>query len=153
MAVAFDYAKWTTSFPELSGIVEGEAAEYFAQASELFFNNLGWPGSLPQAARLLNLLTAHIAWLFAARDESGRPVTGGTQDPPALVGRITNASEGSVSVQAEWQAGSNASPSQAWFLQSRYGGMYWQATAALRTAIYIPRQTPLPVSAIYPYRR
>lgn len=153
MAVSFDYSQWVTSFPELSAINSGEAAEYFAQASELFFNNQGWPGSLPQAPRLLNLLTAHIAWLFAMRDENGVPTSGGLNPPPSIVGRISNASEGSVSVQAEYDVGSGASPSQAWFLQSRYGAMYWQATASLRQMTYIGRQTPLPSAGGRFFRR
>lgn len=151
MAVTFDYSAWITSFPEMALISEPEASEYFEQAT-LIMSNYGWPSDLPQAQRLFNLLTAHVAWLFAMRNDSGVPMTGGTQPPPAIVGRINSVSEGSVSVQAEYDTGNGGSPSQAWFLQSRYGAMFWQAITALRQFRYIPRQTPLPVSAIFPLR-
>lgn len=152
MAASFNYSAWVVRFPEFSGVIEGEAAGYFEFASKVFFDNMGWPGSLPQASLLLDLLTAHIAWLSAMRDSDGKPSSSGTNMAPATVGRVNSASEGSVSVQTEYDVGSGVSPSQAWFIQTRYGAMFWQATANLRSATYIPRQTPLPTSAIRPWR-
>ena len=75
---------------------------------------------------MLNLLTAHLAQLFAPLP-TGQPASG-------LVGRITSASEGSVSVSAEFPA----SPAAAWFLQTAYGAAFWQMSAPFRTARYLP---------------
>ncbi|MFT8852533.1 DUF4054 domain-containing protein [Acetobacter orientalis] len=54
---------------------------------------------------------------------------------PVLVGRITTARMGSLSVQAD--AGPVAG-SQAWWLQTPYGAVFWAATTSLRTALYVP---------------
>src|SRR5271156_4011669 len=56
--------------------------------------------------------------------------------PLGIVGRINTASEGDVSVAAEWQAPPNAN--QAYFVQTKYGADYWTMTARYRTAIFIP---------------
>jgi hypothetical protein len=68
---------------------------------------------------------AHIAKLNA-------PIGG---DPPSgLVGRISNASEGSVSVGVAYPEVAGAE----WFNQTRYGAMFWQATKQYRMAQYFP---------------
>ncbi|MCP1217085.1 DUF4054 domain-containing protein [Acetobacter orientalis] len=54
---------------------------------------------------------------------------------PVLVGRITTARMGSLSVQAD--VGPVAG-SQAWWLQTPYGAAFWAATTSLRTALYVP---------------
>jgi hypothetical protein len=56
--------------------------------------------------------------------------------PPGIVGRINTASEGTVSVGAEF--GGNGGPTQDWYTSTRYGALYWVATAGYRTAVYIP---------------
>jgi hypothetical protein len=74
---------------------------------------------------LLNMLTAHIAALNAV-------ING--QASSSIVGRVTSASEGSVSVSADYQAPGSA----AWFAQTKYGAAYWQATSAYRSFRYLP---------------
>ncbi|MFT9046701.1 DUF4054 domain-containing protein [Acetobacter orientalis] len=54
---------------------------------------------------------------------------------PVLVGRITTARMGSLSVQAD--VGPVAG-SQAWWLQTPYGAAFWAATTSLRIALYVP---------------
>jgi hypothetical protein len=76
---------------------------------------------------LLYLLTAHITKLMAG--EGSIPATG-------LVGRISDATEGSVSLTAEYLA-PNGGPSQAYFIQTQYGATWWQATAGFRTMRYV----------------
>lgn len=83
-----------------------------------------------QRGVLLNMLTAHIAAL-----NSG--VNGNA--PSGLVGRISSASQGSVSVSADMGPTTN---SEAWYQQTKYGAAYWQATAPYRTAIYVPGASP-----------
>jgi hypothetical protein len=75
---------------------------------------------------LLNLLTAHIT---ALKDgENGNA-------PAGIVGRVDKAQEGSVSVSADM---GTVVYGQAYYLQTQWGAMYWQATARFRTMRYIP---------------
>lgn len=134
----FVYATWVASFPELANVSPAQAAMYYSFAT-LYFDAAGWPSSLPQAPALLNLLTAHIAFLFSPRDAQGNPSSTGAVPPPALVGRISSATEGSVTVQTDFEANSG-SPSQGWYEQSRYGLAYWAATAQFRTGVYMGGQ-------------
>ncbi|MDE3023802.1 MAG: DUF4054 domain-containing protein, partial [Pseudomonadota bacterium] len=50
-----------------------------------------------------------------------------------LVGRINSATEGSVSVTADMGAVTNT---QAWYMQTKYGAAYWQASAPYRNFQY-----------------
>lgn len=136
MGATFDYNLWTQTFPEMANVSSAQATMYFSFA-QLYYDNGGWPGTLPQAQSLLNLLTAHIAFLFSPRDSLGNPSSTGQVPPPAIVGRISSASEGSVSVQADYDSNAG-SPSQAWYAQTRYGAAYWAAVAQFRTAFYSP---------------
>jgi len=56
--------------------------------------------------------------------------------PPGIVGRIASATEGAVSVAAEYQAGSGQ-PNRAYFIQTKYGAQYWALTARYRTMVYV----------------
>ena len=74
----------------------------------------------------MNLIVAHIAVINGAT-ASGQA---------GLVGRISNVSEGSVSVAAELKGfdGDLA----AFFAQTPYGVQYWALTAGYRTMQYVP---------------
>lgn len=127
VSVAFDYAAWVATYPEFGYIAEPQAAAYFDIAT-IYLRNDG-TGPVQSAAiqsRLLNMLTAHIAKLSA-------PPPGGTQ-PDGTVGRISDATEGSVSVSTEFPM----TEESAWFQQTQYGASYWQATTAYRRGMYIP---------------
>lgn len=134
MTVApFDPTAWRAAFPEFANASDAAAKGYFATAC-LYLNNTDNsrvpcdPVTFNPRQQLLYLLTAHVAELMkpsAAGD--------GTLSNP-LVGRISNASEGSVSVATEFAADKDAS----WFIQTTYGALYWQAVAQYRNAIYRP---------------
>jgi hypothetical protein len=130
--VTFNYAEWSTLFPEFSNITSGQAQLYFNLAQRYCDNTVNSPVSDSSVGgerdTYLNLLTAHIAFLL-----------GGTSTQPAaqLVGRISDASEGSVRVSTDWPEAANAS--QAWFMQSKYGVMFWAATSQYRAGgFYVP---------------
>lgn len=144
MSVTFDYATWIQIFPEFANVSQPQATQYFNFATDVF-NNQGWPGNLPQAADLLNLLTAHFAALFAPKDPLGNSASAG--DANSLVGRISSANEGSVSVQTDFDS-KLGSPSAQWFNQTKYGAAYWQMTAQFRQARIIP--SPFPRSSAFP---
>lgn len=124
----FDYPAWVARFPELSGSVPAATAQaYFNDAGLLYLNNQGGSpvADVPTQLSLLNLLVAHMAKLA-------------TQE---LVGRITNASQGSVSVTAAFDA--SGQPNAQWFLQTQYGAMFWQGTGRFRRARYIVARAPV----------
>lgn len=130
--VAFDYAAWIAAYPEFANVPEPTALAYFNQATLYQANDGGGPPITvaAQALTLLNMLTAHIASINAPPDQGGSGST--------LVGRVSSASEGSVSVQTDFGDAKSSSPSAAWFNQTKYGAAWWQATAPFRTFRHRP---------------
>jgi uncharacterized protein DUF4054 len=132
--VTFDYGKWAARYPELaSSVGEPLAQAYFDNDVPVLFDNS--PTSpvqdLTKRAALLNMIVAHVAALNA-------PLGGQAATP--LVGRISSATEGSVTVQAEM-----APPSErnAYWMQTKYGAAFWQATASLRLFQHVPAPQPV----------
>lgn len=128
MAVAvFDYAAWNQRYPELGAVDEGRAALLFAEAG-LYLDNTDCSPVQDVAMRLmlLNMIVAHLAVLGGALEPGGAP--------SGMVGRVSSASEGSVSVSVD----SGLAPgTAAWFQQTNYGLSFWQATKRFRMARYI----------------
>lgn len=137
--VTFNFAVWVQRYPEFQGVDEWLAQAYFDEAGLYCANSIQNP-ALPILSTLLNMLTAHIAWLNATRN--GEPAS-------SLVGRISDATEGSVSVsvQNDYDPGTPQ-----WYQQTKYGAAFWAATAPYRTARYVPNPTRVP-SAVYPTGR
>jgi hypothetical protein len=146
--VTFNWMTFRTWFPEFSCMTEAQGQAYFDMAGLYCANSQQNPifcfGILPQ---VLMLVTAHVAWLFAPRDDNGNPAAQGTPAPP-IVGRINSATQGSVSFGATLDGGAG-SPSQDFFTQTRYGYAAWQAMAAGRTARYIANPTTVG-SVVFP---
>lgn len=125
--VIFDPEAFKLRYPAFAGMPNSLATAFFDE-STLFLNNTGCSPviNLGQRSALLNMLTAHIAQINYGIN--GEP-------PSPIVGRINQASEGTVSVSAEMGP---ASVNSAWYMQTPYGAAYWTATAAFRTAHYLP---------------
>lgn len=148
--VSFDYDTWIAGYPIFAGCTPTQGQAWFNRADLYFANDICNPAicvGLTRFAMYLYMLTSHIAWLSAPRDASGNPAATG-QAPPAIVGRISSATEGSVSVTSEF--GASGSPSEAWFLQTPYGAEFWQATAQFRTARYLANPTVV-AGTIFPF--
>jgi hypothetical protein len=147
--VAFDYAWFMRRYPELSEWVSPDVGQgYFDLATGFLApGNSGPPPAsafwliwscgdrpqgmsvfidIPQRQLLLGLLTAHIAKLFA-------PING--VPSPDFVGRLASASEGSVSTSFDFPG---VTPNSAWYMQTKYGAMYWAMTARYRSMRYVP---------------
>lgn len=132
---AFDYARWSTRYPELVAVTPQPLAEaLFAEAGLYLSNTAASPvgDAAPGGRRdlLLGMLMAHLAYLRAFAAAQG---VGG------LVGRITSATEGSVSVGSDVPS---LPGSAAWYGLSPYGLLYWQATRQYRTMRYVPGAGP-----------
>ncbi len=118
----FNYGAWTIRYPEFATVGQPLADAYFAEAT-LYLDNTGSGPvrDVGQQLVLLNMLTAHIAALNAG-------VNG--ELPSPLVGRVTQAGEGSVNVSADMP---NQPGSAAWFQMTKYGAAFWAATMQFRT--------------------
>jgi hypothetical protein len=124
--VAFSPTAFVAAFPAFASVPQTALTANFNFACLQLDNTLASPvQDEPTRAQLLNLLTAHITALLNG-------VNG--QAPTGTVGRISNASQGSVSVQTEFDA---KTFSEAYYLQTPWGAQYWQSTARFRTARYV----------------
>ena len=125
--VTFNYTEWVTGYPAFAAVPEPLVVGTVLPLAEVYLRNDGG-GPVTTAAiqtALLNLIVAHVCQLLFGP-------TGGS--PSGLVGRISSASEGSVSVSMDFPT----TPSNAWFMQTSYGAAFWQATAQYRTMRYLP---------------
>lgn len=127
--VIFAYATWASMYPELATYVTEPVAQgYFNMATTFCDNTASSPiadSSVGgQRETILYMATAHIAKLL-------NPLGQASASP--LVGRISNATQGSVSVatQNDYPPGSAQ-----WWQQTQYGSMFWMATAQFRRFRY-----------------
>lgn len=127
--VVFDAANFKIRYPEFVGVADLVLSARFDEAT-LYLNNTDESPvqDITRRTVLLYLLTAHIATIMGA-------LAGGTPGP---VGRVSSATEGSVSVGFDF----SAQPGSAvWFQQTQYGASFWQATSSLRGFRYIAQPT------------
>lgn len=144
--VVFSFTDFVAAYPQFASLGPTILGNYFAMAGD-FVNNTDCsivPDCPPQAGlrtHVLYLLTAHLATIFGT-------VNG--QAPSGLVGRVSDATQGSVSVGTDLNI---ASQGAQFFLQSPFGFAAWQALAPYRTALYIaaPKRNFLPayVGGVY----
>ena len=138
--VTFSYATFIATFPEFSGLSSAQVQAYFNRATGAIVANscsnpMNADGNLPY---LIYLATAHVAWLNSPKDANGNPAATGQPASP-LVGRVSQASEGSVSVSVDYPVGQDAQ--ERYLAQTKYGAEFWAATAPYRTARYMARPT------------
>ena len=135
MTVAtFDFAAFSALYPELCvpvGKVDATIGPLLFSQAGLYLDNTDCSPVCDVTARtmLLYLVTAHLAAIGPGTAAAGSAAAQG------LVGRITGASEGSVSVSLDY---GTQSASAAYWLQSAYGAAYWQASAPYRLGRYVP---------------
>ena len=128
--VIFDPTAFKAAYPAFVNVPDALLTEYFNIAT-LYLSNTDCSivQDIAKRTTLLWLLTAHIAYLSGALN----PVPG----TPGLVGRVSSATEGSVSVSTEYPT----NPNNAWFLQTQWGAIFWQATLSYRSFHYRARPT------------
>lgn len=126
--VVLDIPKFRAMFPEFSNVTDAQLPYLFDQATDYLNNSeCSLVEDVVKRERLLYLLMAHLAYMRYG-DANGNGGTG-------LVGRLSSATEGSVSVSSE--AG-QVEFRYMWYTQSPYGMDYWQATKVYRMANYYP---------------
>lgn len=132
-AVVFDPAAFKIRYPEFAAVSDLRLTAFFNEAT-LYLSNADTSPvqNLTRRSMLLNMLVAHIATLAGALTPNNEPKP---------VGRISSATEGSVSVSLDYMT---LTPGTGpWFNQTQYGASFWQATTSLRGFRYIVRPTPV----------
>jgi hypothetical protein len=132
VSVTFDYSSWQALFPQFSNVTEPQIAGPVLTLAQTYCRNDGGGpvNDTNVQTQLLNLMVAHVAQLLYGST---------TQPQSPLVGRPTSAGTGSVHVTSDFPT----SPSNAWYLQTSYGAMFWQLSLPYRTGIYAPKTTAL----------
>jgi hypothetical protein len=132
MAVAvFNLANFQARYPQFNAVSPTRLAALFVEAGLYLSNTDCSPiQDLGRRGMLLNMLVAHISSL------SGDLSADGQAQP---VGRVSQASEGTVSASFEMNAPTPGTGP--WFQQTTYGAAFWAATANLRGMRYRPRPT------------
>ncbi|QDJ35837.1 DUF4054 domain-containing protein [Bordetella hinzii] len=139
--VVFDPAQFKLVYPSFATLTDAQL-QYAFRLATLYLNNTDSSivCDVGERTTLLYLLTAHIAALTYGENGQG---------PRPLVGRISSATEGSVSVSAEY----NVAPGSAqWYAQTGYGAQYWEATAKYRVGRYRPAPSGYAVPVVVPWR-
>ncbi|WWQ12994.1 virion structural protein [Ralstonia phage PQ43W] len=127
--VAFNPAVFAAEYPEFAAVPGSRTTAMFNLAQNTLLDNTSNSPVTDPAylSELFNMLVAHLLLIFGAQVP-----TKATNQPP---GRISSATEGTVSTSFEYNipAGSAMAP---WFNQTKYGAMFWMATARFRSARY-----------------
>ena len=126
--VVFDPAAFIAEYPEFTSVSTGRLTAMFTLAEQAILDNTdNSPVMDPDfRTQLFYMLVAHLLTLLG-----GAP-TAPTNTPP---GRISTATEGTVTAGFEYvlPVGSAIAP---WFVQTKYGAMYWTMTAPFRSLKY-----------------
>lgn len=129
--VIFDPVEFRELYPEFKSLSDVQLNWYFARAEMLLDNgNCSQVSNLDERKILLYLLTAHIAILSGGANG---------QKPQQSVGRVSNATQGSVSVGFTME-GVNYQSS--WYMQTIYGAEYWTMTAKYRVGHLVQAELP-----------
>lgn len=127
--VVFDPVAFKAAYPQFAAIANPQLQNYFDLATMYLSNTeCSVVQDVARRSTLLDLLTAHVGYLSGALNPGGLP---------GLVGRVSGATEGSVSVTTDFPA----NPNGAWFNQTAWGAMFWQATLKYRGFNYRARAT------------
>ncbi|MCF9034205.1 DUF4054 domain-containing protein [Acinetobacter nectaris] len=118
--VLFNAEAFKLRYSEFNNISDELLQAYFDESTLILNNTIASPVSdLGQRKVLLWLLTAHHAAL---------------NDADGMVGRLSSASQGPVSVSLAWESSKDSQ----WYDQTPYGAQYWINTAPFRTMQYRP---------------
>ena len=127
--VTFDPSAFKARYPQFTNVADASLGYCFNDAGLYIANTDNSPvQDVTKRTQLLWMLTAHIAYLGGLTSADG-------QSKPA--GRLSQASEGSVSIQLEMLTPGTA----AWFNQTQWGASFWQATSYLRSMTYFSNPT------------
>lgn len=126
--VVFDPTAFKAEYPEFATVSDARTTAMFTLAEQSILDNTDNSPVMDVNFRtqLFYMLVAHLLTLLG-----GAPTTP-TNTPP---GRLSQATEGTVTASFEYllPPGSAMAP---WFVQTKYGAMYWTMTAPFRSLKY-----------------
>lgn len=124
--VELKIATFRAIYPEFSNISDDLLPFLFDDATDYLDNTeISLVAQSDKRERLLYLLMAHLAYMrYGDIDRNGGS---------GMVGRVSSASEGSVSVSSDL---GQVEFRNAWYTQSPYGMDYWQATKVYRMGVW-----------------
>lgn len=127
--VVFDPTAFRTEYPEFASVSDARATNMFTIAEQSILDNTDNSPVMDGNYRtqLFYMLVAHLLLIF---DPSDTPTVNNA--PP---GRISSATEGTITSAFEYIL-PQGSAMAAWFVQTKYGALYWTATARFRSARY-----------------
>ena len=130
--VVFDVTEFRGLYPKITAS-DLQLQSFFYEA-EILFNNTSKScvQDLTKRKILLYMIVAHLATLQAQVDAGNM-----------LVGRLSSASEGSVSISSDYGV---LGSSEKWWVQTPYGAKFWQMTAMFRTSLYVVTNFAMPVN-------
>lgn len=133
--VTFDPAAFKIAYPEFAAVTDARLDEMFNIGQFTLLDNTDNSPVMDINFRtyLFNLIVAHLLLLFGGAP-TVRPDGTFDNTPP---GRISSATEGTVSVSSEYNLG-GASASSAFWTQTKYGALFWTATVRFRSFKYMP---------------
>lgn len=139
VAVTFNYSNWLVAYPQFSNVAEPQITGPVLALAEVYCRNDGGGpiNDTNTQTQALGLMVAHVAQLMYGST---------TQPVSPIVGRVSSASQGSVSVSADFPQGS---PEAAWYNQTQYGAMFYQLIKAVTRGRYFAKTTPLSRPFIY----
>lgn len=127
--VTFDPAAFVAAYPEFTSVDPARATLMFTIAEQSILDNTDSSVVADPTYRtqLFYMLVAHMLLLLGVATP-----TAPNGAPP---GRIASATQGTVTTSFEYDipSGSAMAP---WFNQTKYGALYWMATARFRGARY-----------------
>lgn len=130
----FNPDEFKAVYPQFSKLTNEQLQFFFEMAEDDLIDN-SETSCIPLKTRkkLFYLLVAHMAEL-QGRIDSGNS---------GLVGRVSSATEGSVSISSDMPMGSGAL--EQWLKQTPYGNMFYALTARYRGALWVAATRPMPV--------
>lgn len=144
--VEFVPAEFKALFPQFGTVADPLLTSYFDLATMIVNNTCrSMVCDATKRERLLNLLVAHICALLPVAPN------GGAGSGAQVVGHVTAATEGTVTISAQYAA--LVTNNMAWFIQTQYGALFWQLTANYRTMRYIPPVQCCGPAGVYAGRR
>lgn len=129
--IAFVPADFKAAYPEFTATPDARTVSMFTIAAQSILDNTTGAPVMDENYRiqLFFMLVAHMLVIFGP----GAAGSAGTINAPP--GRLSSATEGTVSTSFEYLI-PQGSAMAAWFNQTKYGAMFWMATAQFRSAKY-----------------
>lgn len=144
--VQFLASEFVAAWPQFAGLTNGSMAQQFIYATLLLNNSCASAvQDANQRLELLYMLTAHLCILNVGTNDGA----GSVSPAQGMVGRIASAGQGSVNVASEYS--SSVTQTEAYYIQTQPGALFWEATSGYRIMVYVGAPTVGPNGPGFPW--